>query len=205
MTGAESIQGLAKDILASLPERFALAGFSMGAIVALEMLRQAPARIAGLALLNANYQADSSERAKAREGQVAAVLRGDLGNVVRGQLIPNYFAAVNRESEALAQTVVDMAESVGELAFARQARALATRVDGLDLLKNYSRPALLLCGEEDVICPVELHQNMAVAMPQSELVVVPNAGHMSPIEQPEAVADAMSRWLENVIANEIVQ
>ncbi|GAB2518941.1 alpha/beta fold hydrolase [Microbulbifer agarilyticus] len=205
MTGADSIQGLAQDFLASLPPRFALAGFSMGGIVALEMLRQAPERIAGLALLDTNYQADQPERAEARDAQVLAVMRDGVGDVVRKHLLPNYFAAANREDPVLAQTVIDMAEAVGELAFVRQARALGTRCDGLELLQEFSPPALLLCGDEDVICPVELHQDMATVMPQSDLVVVKNAGHMTPLEQPESVSEAMGAWLQKVIAKEVEQ
>ncbi|MBN8431314.1 alpha/beta hydrolase [Microbulbifer salipaludis] len=203
MTGADSIQGLASGLLAALPPRFALAGFSMGGIVALEMLRQAPERIAGLALLDTNYGEDLPERAAAREGQVADALAGGLTGLVRGQLLPNYFAAANRDNPALAQEVVDMAEAVGELAFVHQARALGTRTESLGLLGEFAAPALVLCGKEDLICPVAMHEAMAAALPQAELVVVPDAGHMAPIEQPQAVSDALGRWLEHVLQKEV--
>ncbi|WP_067104492.1 MULTISPECIES: alpha/beta fold hydrolase [Microbulbifer] len=203
MTGADSMRALARDLLAELPPRFALAGFSMGGMVALEVLRQAPERIAGLALLDTNYWEDLPERAAAREVQVAGALSGGLARLVREQLLPNYFAAANRDNPALAQEVVDMAEAVGELAFARQARALGTRSESLGLLGGFARPALVLCGEEDVLCPPPAHEAMAEALPSAELVVVPDAAHMAPMEQPQVVADALCRWLEQVLQSEV--
>lgn len=196
LTEHDTVQALAAAVLADAPPRFALAGLSMGGIVAMEVLRQAPARVDRLALLDTNPRAELPQVKAAREPQIAAVKSGRLRDVMRDELKPNYLVD-SPEKPAILNLCMDMALDLGAEVFVRQSRALAHRPDQTGTLASWHGPALVLMGAEDRLCPRDRHEQMHALMPQSTLVIVEDAGHLPTLEQPERTTAALIRWLED--------
>lgn len=194
-TRDETISSMAARALASADGPLVPVGFSMGGIIALEMSRQAPSRIVGLALLDTNPGADLPERAAARPAQQRRVRDGQLQAIVRDELKPVYLANVNRDNTALKEFLLDMALKLGPDVFVQQSEALRTRRDNWDVLPGIRCPALVACGAEDALCPPDWHRRIAQAMPQSELHVVERSGHMLPVERPDALRELLLGYL----------
>lgn len=192
---SDTIEAMATDVLAEAPPRFALVGFSMGGIVALEIHRRAPERVTHLALLDTTPRAEAPDRAHARVAALAAVARGETEQLVRDSLAPNYLARGNRAHPGLIESVVRMAMDLGPDVFVRQSFALERREDREHLLPAIACPTLVLCGAEDRLCPVALHVAMAAAIPDADLVVLARSGHLSPLERPDAVTEQIRRLL----------
>lgn len=195
LDGPPSIEGLARMLLDRHPGPLRLAGLSMGGIVAMEMVRQAPERIERLALLDTNHHADLPERLPIRNRQIDDARNGRLAAVIVEEMRPAYFAAANADKQPLLELVLDMATALGPALFERQSIALRDRRDQTETLRSYSGPTLVLCGAEDRLCSPRRHEEMARLLPRSELVVVEQAGHLTTIEQPGAVSSALAHWL----------
>jgi pimeloyl-ACP methyl ester carboxylesterase len=194
LTRSDSMQGLARDALAQAPAGpFAVIAHSMGGYVAFEILRQAPERVSALALLNTNARADSAESTQNRR-RLMALAEKDLEAVV-ATLMPKQVTPGHLSDPAITATISQMARSIGPAAFARQQTAIIGRVDSRPLLPRIACPTLVLAGRADAIMPLELLEEMARAIPGATLVVVEDCGHMAPLEQPEAVTDALYLWL----------
>jgi pimeloyl-ACP methyl ester carboxylesterase len=198
LTGADRIEALAAQALASVEGPLIPIGFSMGGIVALAMALQAPYRMAGFALLDTNASADLPERAAQRPRQQDEVRKGALERIVTEELKPNYLAAANRRDGPLLRLLRDMALALGPDVFVRQSEALRTRPDLRPALDAVDAPVFLACGEEDALCPPEWHRAMAARVRRAELHVIRGAGHMLPLEQPHALAEAIAPWLKTV-------
>lgn len=196
LTTADSIESMAADVLRSAPRQFALAGLSMGGIVAMEMIRQAPSRIMKLALLDTNPLAESAEVATVRAKQIDRVVNGDLVSVMRDELKPNYLANGPARARVL-DLCMAMANDLGPAVFERQARALMTRPDQTRTLSSVDVPALVLMGESDTLCPLERHQLMHSLIPSSRLATVAGAGHMPTLEQPDITNGEIRQWLHS--------
>ncbi len=194
-TEGETIASMAAAILRDAPARFALAGLSMGGIVAMEMLEQAPGRIARLALLDTNPLAEGPEVRARRVPQIARAVAGDLDGVMRDEMKPNYLA--DPTDIATLDLCMEMARALGPDVFRRQSLALRDRADWTATLARYTGPALVLMGEHDRPCPRDRHDLMHALMPQSRLVIVPGAGHLPPLERPSETMAALRRWLED--------
>lgn len=177
------------------PPRFALAGLSMGGILAMEMLAQAPERVERLALLDTNPRAELPEVQARREPQIARALAGGLDRVMREEMKPNYLAAGPRKQDIL-DLCMTMALDLGPQVFARQSRALRDRADRQATLAAFKGRALVLMGAEDRLCPRDRHELMHVLMPQSRLVIVDGAAHLPTLEKPAETTAALRRWLE---------
>lgn len=194
ITRGERIEEIASGLLDELPNRFALAGLSMGGIVAMELLRRAPDRITRLALMDTNPLAEMPNVAAAREPQIVGVRAGRLKEVMRDELKPNYLAP-GAGRNAVLQTVMDMAMALGPDVFVRQSRALQRRRDQQATLRRCKVPTLILCGAHDALCPVKRHSFMAELVPNAELVVLDNAGHLPTLECPDETTAALQNWL----------
>jgi pimeloyl-ACP methyl ester carboxylesterase len=166
----------------------------MGGIVALEIWRQASERVTHLALLDTTCYADRPERRELRLEQIARVETGGLREVT-ASLKPLYLSNRNRNDSGLLQAILDMGLSLGADVFRRQSLALRDRRDNSETLPTIDCPALVLCGREDQLCPVEWHAMMANAIPHADLVVLADCGHLSAMEEPEAVTAALQRLL----------
>lgn len=184
----DSIPAMAARTLAAVDGPLIACGFSMGAIVAVEMWCQAPERITGLALLGYNATADLPERAAQRPRQQAEARAGGLERLLSEELKPNYLAAANRDNLPLLDLLMDMGLALGPDVFVRQSEALRTRADRRDRLPSITVPVLLGCGREDALCPPQIHQRWLEALPKARLFVAEDAGHMLPLEAPEALA-----------------
>ncbi|WP_412554070.1 alpha/beta fold hydrolase [Shimia sp. MIT1388] len=197
LSGQKTIEKLATEVLQTAPPKFALAGLSMGGIVAMEMLRQARDRIVGLALMDTNPLAESEATKDRRALQIAATLAGDMRRVMREEMKPNYLADGPNQGKIL-DLCMAMATDLGPDIFVRQSKALRDRKDQTETLRSYSGETLILCGREDSLCPVERHRLMQNLIPGSTLQIVENAGHLPTLEQPRITNAALTRWLESL-------
>lgn len=192
-----SIAAMAADMLAAHAGPLVPIGFSMGAIVAATMASTAPDRIAGLGLIAFNASADLPERAAVRPRQQAEVRAGRLVEVVADELKPNYLAAANRDDQALRATLMAMAMELGVETFVKQSEALRTRGDLRPALPGLDMPVLLAVGAEDRLCPPEWHRRWQAAIgPRARLREIDGAGHLLPLERPDALAAALIDWLQ---------
>lgn len=189
------VAAIAARILEQAPPRFALAGLSMGGYIAFAMMRQAPERIVKLALLDTAARPDTPEQSAARENFIAMAQAGKLSEVVN-TLTPRFLHKSRHNDEGLVRTIRAMADDTGVTAFVQQERAIMTRPDSRPLLSSIKCPTLVLVGEGDELTPPALAQEMASGIAGARLVVIPGCGHLSTLEQPDAVNAAMAEWLE---------
>lgn len=193
-TRHDTMAGIARSILAAAPERFALAGLSMGGYIACEMVRQAPERVERLALLDTAAGADTPERTAGRRELIATAGREGVGRV-QELLMPVLIHKARLGDRPLVDTIMQMALDVGLEAFKRQEEAIIGRPDNRPLLAAIRCPTLVLVGAEDALTPPELAREIADGIPGAKLEVVPECGHLSTLERPEAVNRALRAWL----------
>jgi pimeloyl-ACP methyl ester carboxylesterase len=196
ISGYKTISELAADVLNNAPPVFALAGLSMGGIVAMEVLSQASERVERLALLDTNPLAELSDVRMRRGPQIDAVKNGQLKEIIRDEMKPNYLFDGVKKTEIL-KLCMDMALDIGPDAFIRQSIALRDRFDQKNILRSYKRPTLVLCGKHDVLCPLERHELMHTLLENSKLEIIEDAGHLPTLEQPKITTMALASWLED--------
>jgi pimeloyl-ACP methyl ester carboxylesterase len=191
----DTIPAIGTRLLADAPERFALMGLSFGGYIAFEVLRQAPDRVARLALLDTSARPDTEESRATRHRLIALAQSGrfdEIHPVLWQRLVPP-----DRQSDrALEARVRGMMKVTGPEAFIRQQRAILARPDSRPDLSSIEIPTLVLVGAEDVITPPEVAREMAEAIEWASLVVIPETGHLSTLESPERVNRALEMWLE---------
>ena len=179
--------------LANAPDRFAIAGLSMGGILAFEIWRQAPERVTHIALLDTNPHAEMPERRALRPTEIEVALGGGLRKLAIESLKPLYLAAAHRDDEELLGTILDMALDLGPEVFRTQSLALRDREDSVATLETIVCPTVVLCGDEDSLCPVSYHELMAERIPNARLQIIANCGHLSSLEQPDTVTEELNR------------
>lgn len=194
-TRDDSIQAMAARLLREAPERFSLAGLSMGGYVALEVMRQASGRVARLALLDTSARPDTPEASQDRERLIALAQAGRWKDIA-AKLWPRLVHPSRQSDLALREIVDGMMQDTGSEAYVRQQRAIMGRVDSRPLLPGIEIPTLVLAGEGDAITPPEVAREMAEMIEWASLVIVPESGHLSSLEQPERVTQALRLWLE---------
>lgn len=193
-----TIAGMAARALAQTTGPLLAIGFSMGAVVALDMARQAADRVAGLVLLSLNAAADLPGRAAVRPAQQAAVKAGNLDRLVIEELKPYYFAHGSAEDRPLRDTVLAMARALGPDVFIRQSEALRMHADLRPALAALACPIFLGVGAEDALCPPEWHLEWQRFAPAARVAVFERAGHMLPLEAPTALVATLCAWLDEV-------
>jgi pimeloyl-ACP methyl ester carboxylesterase len=194
LAGADSLAGMVSAVLQGAPARFALAGLSMGGYAAFEVMRQAPERVERLALLDTSARPDTPEHKKSRLELIELAKRGNFKGVTP-RLLPRWVHPSRVNDPEIVTTVTEMTQRVGRDAFVRQQTAIMNRPDSRPLLSRIHCPTLVLCGHEDASTPPELHREIATDIADARLVIVPECGHLSTIERPDAVNDALRRWL----------
>jgi pimeloyl-ACP methyl ester carboxylesterase len=193
-TRHDTMEKIAKSILDDAPERFALAGLSMGGYISYEIVRQAPERVTRLALLDTGSRADAPERAEGRRKLVELAQREGTRKA-QEQLLPVLIHRARLADKPLVDAVLGMADEIDAAAFKRQQTAIMARPDNRPLLPSIHCPTLVLVGREDALTPVELSQEIAAGIPGARLEIVPDCGHLSSMERPEAVNRALRAWL----------
>lgn len=196
---ADSLPRMAQQLLDTAPDRFAIAGHSMGARVALEVLRQAPGRVTRVALLDTGYQARASGAAGEEEARkrhaLLALARGQGVRAMATAWVQGMVHPARLGDAPLIEAILAMFERKSADVFACQIHALLERPDASDVLASLQVPTLILCGRQDGWAPVAQHQAMQRLAPGSVLNVIEDAGHMAPMERPEAVTGALVDWL----------
>jgi len=189
------IEATAAHILKDAPPRFALAGLSFGGYIAFEMMRQAASRIGKLALLDTSARSDTPQQTEARKSWIAMAQSGRYGEIP-DLSIPRYLHRDRQSDLEMTGIVREMIEQTGPEAFVRQLRAIISRPDSRPFLSAIRCPTLVLVGDGDLATPPDVNKEIADGIAGSRFVTVPHCGHLSPLEQPDAVNAALREWLE---------
>ena len=190
----DSMNDIARRILSLAPPKFALIGLSMGGYVAFEILRQAPDRVAKLALLDTTARPDAPEQTEQRKRQVEMARHGRFDGIAQ-LLFPRFVSAARHGDRALQDIVRAMAEDTGAEAFIRQQTAIMNRADSRPGLGAIACPTLVVVGADDALTPPDRAAEMVAAISGARQRVVPECGHLSTLEQPEAVTRALVAFL----------
>lgn len=191
----ERIRTAAAQLLDNAPSRFALAGHAMGGFVALEMIHQAPARVTRLALLNTLAPPDFAPQRARRRSYSMLVAQGAFDAVVE-ERIPMLLHPGRRDDPALLAAVRRMARETGADRFLAQQEGILHRADARPWLPDINCPTLIVGSRDDAIVPAREITLLATGIPGAELEWLDVCGHLSPLEQPRAVARALATWLE---------
>ncbi|HEY7963659.1 MAG TPA: alpha/beta fold hydrolase [Steroidobacteraceae bacterium] len=190
----DSMAAIAQRILAGAPPRFALVGLSMGGYISFEIMRQAPQRVARLALLDTMALPDTPEVSSARRTQMALAEAGRLDQVV-DNLWPRLVHPGRQGDRALRALIDAMAADVGSQGYLHQQRANISRPDSRPTLAGIRCPTLVLVGDQDALTPPERAVEIASGIAGARLVRVADCGHLSTLERPDEVTQALHGWL----------
>ena len=193
--GGDTLADIARAILATAPPRFALCGISMGGYISFEIMRQAPERVVKLALLNTSADPEPPEGAAPRRALVARARDGDFRDVLEKVLPAILLHPAHQDDKELIAFHVRMGLTIGVEALARQQEAIIARADSRPHLAAIAVPTLVLVGDQDVLTPPARSEALVAAIPNARLVIVPECGHASTLEQPEAVNRALLAWI----------
>jgi pimeloyl-ACP methyl ester carboxylesterase len=197
---SDSIAEMARVALQRAPQRFAMVGHSMGGRVAYEVVRRAPERVLGVALLDTAYRGwvpgEAGERERAERLELVELARSQGMRVMARRWVQRMVHPARLSDERLIGAIVEMFARKTPAIFAAQINALLGRPDATPVLCGMRCPTMVLCGREDAWSLPAYHRKMAFLIPQSKFVMIENCGHMSPMERPAEVTAAMREWLE---------
>jgi pimeloyl-ACP methyl ester carboxylesterase len=200
--GSDSIVQMAEVALAGAPDRLAVAGHSMGGRVAFEIMRIAPGRVAGLALLDTAYRGfpggEEGEREIARRSELVRLARTKGMRAMAEFWMPGIIHPDRMSDAALTGAILAMMSRKTPETFAAQIKALLGRPDATALLSTIRCPTLVLCGRKDTWSPLEGHREIAAAIPHSHLAIIEHCGHMAPMERPAEVTTALTAWFDGL-------
>ncbi len=199
----DSLTAMAQQVLdEASTERFSVAGHSMGGRVALELMRLAPQRVERLALLDTGTHPLAAGEAgeKERAGRMALLkvaqtqgMRAMAQEWAKGMVHPD------RIGGPVFDEVLAMFDRGSAAQYAAQIHALLNRPDAAPLLPGITCPTLVLTGRQDAWSGPAQHEAMAAAIPNAQLVIVEDSGHMTTLEQPQAVSAALTDWLRRPV------
>ena len=193
-TDCETIDQMVEYMLDSVSGEIIVVGLSMGGYVAQEAARIAPDRISAIALLSTSAQPDDEARKRQRHELIKLSEIGRFKGVTP-RLLPRFLSAEALEDKAMCQTVMDMAAEIGQKHFTSQQYAIMARRDQRPYLPSFHKPSLVLCGMADELTPPQLSEEMAGLLPRAELVLLDKIGHLSSLEAPEEVTQAIIRLI----------
>ena len=191
----DSMGAIARRILAEAPPRFALAGHSMGGYIAFEIMRQAPDRVARLALVNTQARPDTLEITERRRGFMARARAGAFHEVLDEQF-PLLVHRARGGDAAIHKLIHDMGDDVGPDGFINNQTAIIARVDSRPVMATIRCPTLVLSGDDDQLIPNSLSKEMADGIPGAKLTILSDCGHCPQAERPEATAAALTGWMQ---------
>ena len=194
-TGLDSISGMAKRLLAQTDGPLILFGLSMGGYIAMETARLNPNRVRGLGLFSTGARADSEDRRKIRDELVRLSAIGKFKGVTP-RLLPKFLSPQALRDQHLTDTVMQMAETIGQYNFALQQKAISNRIDQRPYLTSYKGPSCVVCGDIDELTPPELSIEMANLLTNSHLMLLEKIGHLSTMEAPDSCLEAMQYLIE---------
>jgi len=194
LTRDDSIGAMARRAAGAVPGRFTVVALSMGGYVAFELLRTVPERIAGVALLDTTAAPDSPEKAAERRAGIASLAAGRFAGVT-ARLLPQLVHPAHVDGPVGAR-VRAMAQRVGGEAYVRQQTAILGRPDSRPLLPRIKMPALIVVGAQDVLTPPAEANVMHAGIAGSTLHVIPDCGHLPPLEKPDTTTALLRGWLE---------
>ncbi|MBL8380012.1 MAG: alpha/beta hydrolase [Burkholderiales bacterium] len=192
----DSMAALADAAVAGMPPRFCVAGFSLGGYIALEIMRRAPWRVAGLALVSTSARPEPEEMKPQRLKSAALALR-DFDKLMVN-MRPFMLTSEHLADAALNAEIDAMMRAAGAAAFERQTRAIIERADSRPDLGAIACPTLVICGRDDKVTPPRLSEELAAGIAGATLEIVDGAGHMLPLEAPHALTGALARWLARI-------
>jgi pimeloyl-ACP methyl ester carboxylesterase len=195
-----SIETMAAAVLAETPGPLVLCGASMGGMVAMEAARQAPERIAGLALLGTNAAPETPETYELRASAIELFEQGDVRDVIEPNIVFAFHPA-QAADRALTQRYLDIILDAGAAQLIRQNRAVMQRPDARPHLGRLRCPVLVVCGDSDRLTPPAASREIAALVPQAELHWVPACGHMLTMEKPDTVNALLGDWLHRLLSN----
>jgi pimeloyl-ACP methyl ester carboxylesterase len=193
-TRDESIAAIARSILAAAPPRFALLGLSMGGYIAFEIMRQARERVAKLALLDTAATPETPQQTMTRKTRIELAKSDRFGEAL-DLLFPLFVHRDRHGDENLKRIVSLMGEETGADAFIRQQQAIMARADSRPSLAAIACPTLVVVGDADELTPPPAAQEIAAGITGARLVVIPECGHLSTLERPDAVNAALMEWM----------
>lgn len=190
----DTMAGMAQQVLSAMPQRFTLIGLSLGGYAAFEVIRQALPRLERLVLIDTTAVADHAARREGRHKDIATVQQGGIEALIP-ELPARWLLPSHVGRPALVELMGEMARSVGARGQFNQQTAMLGRPDSHADLARVRVPTLVMCGRQDPVTPLADHEAMAACMPGSTLVVIEDSGHLSTIEQPDAVTTQLVSWL----------
>ena len=193
-TRGESIREIAEAVLCNAPERFCLAGFSLGSQIALQITQIARERVRRLALLSATSRGLLPNVKTAIAGAISTIQEGHFEEYLEHAYV-QYVHPSRVEDTGLKCAYVEMARRVGPEAGVRQMRALLSIAGPFTGLQQIRCPTVIIGGRQDHRTTPAAHQELAQEIPGSVILMIENSGHFTPLEQPDAVTDGMRRWL----------
>jgi pimeloyl-ACP methyl ester carboxylesterase len=194
----DSLDAMACRALDAVQGRFALCGLSMGGYAALAVLRLAPHRVTRLCLMDTSARPDSPVQSRRRRGLMALTARSRFRGVTP-RLLPQLLHPDRLSDAVLCAEIMAMADRVGQAAFLRQQHAILHRPDSRPDLARIGVPALVAVGSGDALTPPELAEEMAERIPGAVLRIIPDAGHLPPLETPPAVNELLRGWLDDAL------
>jgi len=196
LKNADSIEDFARSALDTAPEKFALAGFGIGGIIALEMARRAPNRITRLAMIDTQYMSEPAGLAAEGDVKMARVRAGRLRDVIREEVLA-HFPENQQPSQEYLEFVLAMAADLGPEFYQNQARAMQRRPDQQGTLRRMRGfRTLILCSEMNQKTLVKRHEFAANLIEDAELRVIPGSAYIASVEQPRAVNAALKTWMQ---------
>ncbi|MCY7306656.1 MAG: alpha/beta hydrolase, partial [Rhodoferax sp.] len=193
-TRHDRIEAMASAVLEEYPGRLILCGASMGGMVAMEVLRQAPQRVRAAALLGTSARPEADDIRRLREAAIRLFEDGRSAEVLRAN-VPLAFHASHARDRALTGTYLDFVLAAGVDQLVRQNRAVMARPDARQHLAHVNCPVLVLCGDSDQLTPPDCSHEIAALVPGAQLMMVGQCGHMLTMEQPEFVTACLRDWL----------
>jgi len=185
---------MAEELLAKTPQRFTLIGLSLGGYLSFEIIRRELRRLERLVLMDTTAVADTPARRAGRDADIAKVREGGIDALIP-ELAPRWMHPAHARRAELVKLMADMARSIGARGQLNQQRAMMARPDSHGDLARVTVPALIMCGRQDPVTPVPDHEAMAAKVAGARLEIIEDCGHLSTIEQPDAVNRVLTDFL----------
>jgi len=190
----DSLGGMAEELLANTPSRFTMIGLSLGGYLSFEIIRRQLHRIERLVLIDTTAVADRPERLAGRHADIAKVRENGIEALIH-ELPARWFHPSHVQRADLVTLMSEMTHSIGARGQLNQQLAMIARPDSHEDLARVRVPTLIMCGREDPVTPVPDHEAMKARIPGARLEIIENCGHLSTIEQPDAINRLLIDWL----------